>query len=406
MQYQLNSEGEQRLAEFVDRIGNVLGHPSRKESFAIYALGLLGDGERKSIEPIAARACPDPNRVDAMHQKLLHFVGVSDWQDVEVRRTAARYALPFLTRHDPISTWVLDDTGMLKQGTHSVGVQRQYTGSAGKVANCQIAVALSVTTAKDHLPIDFDLYLPRSWTGDRARRISAGIPKQIRFRTKVEMGLDLVRRAVEADVPRGVVIADSGYGDSAKFRRALRQLGLHYALGVGANLNVWRADKFEVRRGDKISLKELAARIPAKAIRRVTWREGTKGKLSARFAFRRVVPCRADGVPPIDREVIWLVIEWEDGKTEPSKYYFCSLPRETKRKQLVRTLKQRWRTERIFEDLKGELGFDHFEGRSYRGWQHHVSVVLCCYAFVAGERAIAFPPSRRPACNGPQQVAA
>lgn len=404
--YQLNAEGEQRLAEFVDRIGEVLGHRSRKESFAIYALGLLGDAERKSVEPIAARACPDPQRVDAMHQKLLHFVGVSDWQDIEVRRTATRYALPMLMQHDPVSTWVIDDTGVMKQGSHSVGVQRQYTGTVGKIANCQIAVALSVTTRRDHLPIDLDLYLPRSWTDDRGRRIEAGIPKHIRFRTKVEIALDLIRRAVEAGVPRGVVIADSAYGDSAKFRRALRQLGLHYALGVGANLKVWRADKFEVRRGDKISLEALAAEIPANAIRRVTWREGTKGKLSARFAFRRVVPCRADGVPPVKREVIWLVIEWEDGKTDPSKYYFSSLPRETKRKHLVRTIKERWRTERIFEDLKGELGFDHFEGRSYRGWQHHASVVLCCYAFVAGERAIAFSPSRRSTHNGPEQVAA
>src|SRR5688500_19068109 len=134
MQYQLNAVGEQRLAEFVDRIGNVLGRAARKESFAIYARGLLGDGERKSVEPIAARACPDPKRIDAMHQKLLHFVGVSDWSDVAVRRAAAEYALPLLTRHEPISAWVLDDTGMLKQGSHSVGVQRQYTGSAGKIA--------------------------------------------------------------------------------------------------------------------------------------------------------------------------------------------------------------------------------------------------------------------------------
>src|SRR5437870_4278806 len=177
MQYQLNTDGEQRLAKYVDGIGGTLGHKTRQESFAIYALGLLGDGERKSVEPIAARACPDPDRVDAMHQQLLHFVGVSDWSDVDVRREAVGYALPLITRHDPISAWILDDTGMMKQGSHSVGVQRQYTGSVGKIANCQIAVALSVATGADHLPIDFDLYLPRCWTRDRARRREARIPK-------------------------------------------------------------------------------------------------------------------------------------------------------------------------------------------------------------------------------------
>lgn len=406
MQYQLNSDGEQRLAEYVDLIGNVLGHKRRRESFAIYALGLLGDGERKSVEPIAARACPDPKRVDAMHQRLLHFVGVSQWSDRDVRRAAAQYALPLMARHDPITCWVLDDTGMMKQGSHSVGVQRQYTGSVGKVANCQIAVALSVATRRDHLPIDFNLYLPRCWTGDRARRSEAEIPKHIRFRTKIEIALDQIRQAVAADVPRGVVLADSAYGDSAKFRRTLRQLDLHYGVGVSSNLTVWRADKFEVRRGSKIALKDLAAQLPAKAIRKVTWREGTKGRMSARFAVRRVVPCRADGVPPIQREVIWLVIEWEDGKKDPSKYHFCSLPRQTTRKTLVRTIKQRWRTERVFQDLKGELGFDHFEGRGYRGWQHHVSVALCCYAFVAGERAIAFSPSRGKTLDSQDQVAA
>jgi SRSO17 transposase len=325
---------------------------------------------------------------------------------LKVRLDAARYAIPSITRHDPINAWILDDTGMLKQGSHSVGVQRQYTGSAGKIANCQIAVSLSVTTQRDHLPIDFDLFLPRSWTDDPRRRKEARIPKNIRFRTKTQIGLDLIRRAVEAEIPRGTVLADSAYGSSASFRRSLRELGLHYGVGIKTNTRVWRTDKSESRCGATIGVKDLATRIPKKAVRRITWKEGTKGRLSARFAFRRVIPSRADGVHLDQREVVWLIIEWEDGKKNP-KYHLCSLSRETNKKELVRSIKQRWRTERIYEDLKGELGFDHFEGRLFRGWQHHVSVVLCCYAFVAAERARAFSPSaRKEAEDSPQHVAA
>jgi SRSO17 transposase len=394
MQYELTSEGERRLTSFVDRIGTLLGHRGRRQSFAIYALGLLGEGERKSIEPIAARACADPRLTESLHDRLTDFVTDSIWSDHDVRLEAARYAIPAITQHDPISVWIVDDTGMLKQGSHSVGVQRQYTGSAGKITNCQIAVSLSVAHRREHLPIDFDLYLPRCWTSDRARRKEARIPRSVRFRTKIVIGLDMIRRAVKAGIPKGVVLADSAYGDSVLFRKTLRQLDLHYAVGVSANIKVWRADKFEVCRGGKIAVKDLATQASKrKAFRRITWKQGTKAPLSARFAFRRVVPCRSDGVPPEQREVLWLITEWEDGRKEPTKYHLSSLPRDTRKKKLVRLLKLRWRTERVYEDLKGELGFDHFEGRRYPGWQHHVSVVLCCYAFVAAERAIAFSPS-------------
>ena len=393
MQYKLGAGGEKRLAEYVDEIGNVLANKKRRASFACYAMGLFGDGERKSVEPIAARACADPEAIDAVHQRLLHFITDSAWSDLEVRRTAARYALSVMTEHEPVEAWIIDDTGFLKQGRHSVGVQRQYTGSAGKIANCQMAVSLSLATRREHLPVDFELYLPKSWLDDPARRQEARIPDDVEFETKFELALDMIRRGVEAKLPRGVVLADSWYGDSADFRANIRQLGLHYAVGVSHNLKVWRVDRFGNRRGREIALDELAARAPRRSIRRVTWKEGTKGKLSARFAMQRVVPRHPDGTPSSAREDVWLVIEWEDGKKEPSNYYFSSLPKSVTKKQLVRIIKQRWRTERVYEDLKGELGLDHFEGRRLRGWQHHVSVVLCCYAFVAAERSRSFSPS-------------
>lgn len=407
MHYKLDADGEERLADYVDEIGNVLANTKRRASFACYAMGLLGDGERKSVEPIAARACPDPAAIDAFHQRLLHFITDSAWSDLEVRRTAVRYALSVMNEHEPVEAWIIDDTGFLKQGSHSVGVQRQYTGSAGKIANCQMAVSLSLATQREHLPVDFELYLPKSWLDDPARREEARIPDDVEFKTKFELALDMIRRGVEAKLPRGVVLADNWYGDSADFRATIRHLGLHYAVGVSYNLKVWRVDRFGNRRGREIALDELGARAPRKSIRRVTWKEGTKDELSARFAVQRVVPCHPDGTHPSVREDVWLVVEWEDGKKEPSSYYFSSLPRSVTKKQLVRIIKQRWRTERVYEDLKGELGLDHFEGRRLRGWQHHVSVVLCCYAFVAAERSRSFSPSAgRKMETGQERVAA
>jgi SRSO17 transposase len=151
----MDAAAEQRLVDYFDRIGGVLGRPERRASFATYALGILGEGERKSIEPIAARACADPRRMDADHQRLHHFATDSPWDDDAVRREAARYALGAMTQQEQIESWIIDDTGFPKQGTHSVGVQRQYSGTLGKVGNCQVAVSLSVATRTEHLPTDF-----------------------------------------------------------------------------------------------------------------------------------------------------------------------------------------------------------------------------------------------------------
>src|SRR5258706_7394082 len=172
----MNAAAIERLKAFFLQIGRILGSSSRRESFATYALGIMGDGERKSTEPMASRACADPASADAAHQRLLHFVSNSPWSDRNVRRAGARYALDAMTTRGPVQTWIVDDTGFLKQGTHSVGVQRQYTGSAGKVANCQVGVSLTVATGDDHVPIDFELYLPHCWTDDAPRRREARIP--------------------------------------------------------------------------------------------------------------------------------------------------------------------------------------------------------------------------------------
>ena len=289
---------------------------------------------------------------------------------------------------------IIDDTGFLKQGKHSVGVQRQYTGSAGKTTNCQVAVSLTVATSTAHLPIDFDLYLPTCWTEDAKRRSEGRIPAEISFRTKPQIALDMISRAVQGGVPKGIVLADAGYGNGSEFRAGVRALGLEYGVAIqGTNL-LWRLGQNEQIVGDAISAQDLARQLTEEDFRRCTWRDGTGGGLSARFAAYRVASAHKDAlVDRSDREAIWILIEWRDGEAEPTHFHLCSLPQSTTRKQMVRLIKERYRTERAYEELKGEFGLDHFEGRRYSGWHHHVSVVLCCFAFAAAEIARRFPPS-------------
>lgn len=391
----VDDDSAERLKAYFEEIGALLGNDSRRQSFAIYAMGILGDSERKSVEPIAARACCDPERVDAAHQSLLHFVASARWDDTAVRGVAASHAISAITEHGPVEAWIVDDTGMLKQGKHSVGVQRQYTGSAGKVTNCQIAVSLSVATRESHVPIDVALYMPQSWVDDAKRRRSARVPDSLTFKTKPQLALDMIRRAAKAKVPRGVVLADSAYGSSADFRAGVRELGLHFAVGVDPKSAVWLVDDENRRSEEPASVRDIATALDELGeFRRCAWRRGTQGDLSARFAARRVLPAYKDSSHPLeDREELWLLVEWRDGELEPANYFLSSLPKRWTKKQLIRIVMQRWRTERIYEDLKGELGFDHYEGRSFPGWHHHVTVVLCCYAFVVAERARRFPPS-------------
>jgi SRSO17 transposase len=400
----MNSATEQRLKEYFDTVGTALDNKAQRSSFAIYAMGLLGDAERKSIEPIACRLCTDPKAADAAHQRLLHFATDAKWSDHAVRTVAAKYAIEAMSAREPIEVSIVDDTGFLKQGRHSVGVQRQYTGSAGKVANCQIGVSLSVATRTEHVPVDFELYLPTCWTEDAKRRQEARIPADVTFKTKLELALAMIRRAVAADIPLGVLLGDSAYGTSAEFRREVRALGLHYALGVNPTTMVWGLNKQANPVGETISVRDLAQRIyRQKGFRRCTWRKGVKEDLSAKFAVRRVGAVNYAG----HAEALWLIIEWRDGEAEPANYFFSSLPERLSKKRLIRIVMQRWRTERVYEDLKGELGLDHFEGRRYPGWHHHISVALCCYAFIVAERVRRFPPSlRRPSQDHALSLAA
>ena len=299
MSYQFDVAGVARLEAYFARIGGCLRDKRKRESFAMYAFGILGQDERKSVEPIASRACGDEGEAQHTPDKLLHFLARASRDDHAVRRVAARYALAALSaRGEEMTTWVIDDTGFLKQGTCSVGVQRQYTGPVGKIANCQVGVSLSVATRTEHLPIDFALHLPTSWTEDPARRAAARIPEELRFQTKIEQALGMIERAVQDGLPGEIVLADSAHGESSLFRETVRLHGLDDAVGVHAPTKVWCLDKSERRRGEAIGAQDLGVALGPRAFRRVTWREGTGGELSMARFDRSAPPRGLNGTSP------------------------------------------------------------------------------------------------------------
>jgi SRSO17 transposase len=354
-------------------------------------MGLFGDAERKSVEPIAARACADPELCNAYHDRLLHFLGTAPWSDTQIRAYAARYGVAAMVACEPVTDWIVDDTGFPKQGDKSPGVQRQYSGTLGKTGNCQVAVSVTVATSTMHLPLDMDLYLPQSWDDDRVRCRAAHIPDDVVYRAKWRIALDLIERNVKAGIPIGLMLADSGYGDIGEFRDGVSALGFEYAVDVRCHTRVVVVcdDGSET---NVMNVETVAEVLGADAYRKVTWRQGSRRALSARFAEVRVRVVTGHDTRGDEQ---WLVIEKANPDAPADHYVLTTLPKSISRNERIRRIKQRWRTERVYEDLKGELGLDHFEGRSYVGFQHHVSCVLACYAFLVAERARAFPPPAR-----------
>lgn len=397
MHTKLEAKAVEQWHAYLDGLGSKLRDKRQRASFALYALGLLSDAERKSMEPIAARACADPERTHAVHEQLIHFLGASPWKDEPVRQYAANHAVQAMKAQGPIQTWIIDDTGFIKQGTQSPGVQRQYTGSAGKTTNCQVAVSLVLATERAHVATDFRLYLPESWLADRPRCRRAHIPDDIDYEPKWALALSMIEGALQAKLPKGVLLADADYGTKTVFRDMLHVLGLPYAVGVQSTIKLRVMDADGVL-SERMSIEQAGTNLQSK-LRTVTWREGTKATLRSRFARIRVVVDRDDGHA---RDPEWLLVEWPRGESAPTKFVLSTLPANISCKQMVRTVKSRWRIERSYEDLKGELGLDHYEGRSFVGWHHHVSVVLVCYAFLVAQHVRSFPPSARSkACNDP-----
>jgi SRSO17 transposase len=376
-----------------------------------YCTGLMLPGERKSVEPMAARTAPA--RTAAQHQSLLHFVANAAWSDEDVLAKVRERVLPAIEKSGPIEAWIIDDTSFPKQGKHSVGVHHQYCGQLGKQANCQVAVSLSIANHTASLPVAYRLYLPEAWTKDRARRKKAGVPKEIKFRTKPQIALEQIRRACESGLPRGVALMDSAYGRDSRLRAGMTELGVPYVVGILPNILMWRPGT-SPRRMDKplnntgrrdepdlISAKKVALGLPKQAWRTVTWREGSADQLSSRFARVRV-RIGYNKLIPEKLSPEWLLIEWPEGEAEPTKYWLSTLPENVSFQQLIDLAKQRWRIERDYQELKQEVGLGHYEGRGWRGFHHHATLCIAAYGFLIAEQAT-IPPSG-PRAAAPLQV--
>jgi SRSO17 transposase len=362
---------EVRFRAYAEKLSTALGHADRVEPFHAYCTGLLLPVERKSVEPMAAQLAP--GHVSAKHQSLHHFVAKAGWSDDAVLAATRSYALPKMRNQGPILAWIVDDTGFPKKGKHSVGVARQYCGQLGKQDNCQVAVSVSIATAHASLPVAYRLYLPEQWADNGEFRGRAGIPKEICFQTKPQIALDQLQTLVQNDVPRGVVLADAGYGNDTEFRKGIRKLKLSYVLGIQKNTNVWapgtgppgppeysgqgRPPKLPRRNPEHtpVSVLELARSLPDSSFQTFAWREGTNKTLSSRFALVRVREAhryywRSD--TPAEE---WLLIEWPQGEPEPTKYWLSNLDARISAQDIVYTAKLRWRIERDYQELKQEI---------------------------------------------------
>ncbi len=389
---------DQRLTAFLDDLLAPLGRKERRHWARVYVQGLLLDGERKSIEPMADRI------PGADVQALRQFVGQSPWAVEAVQRQLARKVVDLLSRPE---VWILDETSFPKAGDHSVGVARQYCGALGKVANCQVAVTLHWSSAEASCPLGWRLYLPQAWIEDKERAREVKLPEGLVYRSQTELAVELIDQMLSWEVPRLPVVADSAYGNTFEFREQLRRRGLSYVVAVEPKTVVWKQDPKAVpvppsaptgrpRRYPPLAstptpqdFATVARQLPASAWKKVTWREGTRGPQRSRFAKLKVWAAhgwRAQRHP--ERVAEWLLVEWPEGEPEPTKYWLGQLDGDRPGlRRLVRIAHARWRIEMDYRELKEELGLDHFEGRHWLGWHHHVILVTLAYAFLRFEQA-------------------
>ena len=401
---------QKRFAAYLDRLAQAAGHLDRGVPLKSYGTGLLLPGEGKSVEPMAARLCPDNGR--QTHQSLHHGVAHAPWSDEDLLEAGRRYALPAMQKSGPIEAWIVDDPGLVKKGTHSVGVTRQYCGQVGKQENGRVAVSVSISTAEVSLPIAGRLDLPEVWTPDKKRRKATGVPPEIRFQTKPEIALQQIRAALDREIPMAPVLADAAYGNDTGFRDGITELGLLYVMGIQSSVSVWKPGQAPLpkrkwkgigrppkllRRDDKhapVAVRELAMSLLSSDWKTVRGREGTRKPLRSRFAAVRGRTAHRDYGSSEPRPEEGLLIEWPKQEAEPTQYWLSTLPTSTNLSDLVRLAKQRWIIERDYQELKQELGLGHYEGRGWRGFHHHATLCLAAYGFLVAERS-RFSPSAR-----------
>jgi SRSO17 transposase len=394
----------ERFERYMEHLAAGLGHADRHAGLKGYCTGLILPGSRKSVEPMAARI--DPLHASARHQALHHFVAQAEWSDAEMLRRVSQWVVPKMDCSAG-GYWIIDDTAFPKKGKHSVGVARQYCGVLGKQDNCQVAVSISLANEQASVPVAWQLYLPKQWAEDAARRRKAGVPAEVGFATKAEIALTQLQALLAQGAPKYCVLADAGYGVDTAFRNRLSELGLPYVVGITSSVVVWppgieplppkryggrgRPPLMPRRtpRRQPLRVKTLAQQLPASAFQTISWREGTNETLSSRFAAVRVRHAGGNAGRARLHPEQWLLIEWPAGDAEPLKYFLSNLPVDTAINDLVASAHMRWRIERDYQDLKQELGLGHYEGRGWRGFHHHAALTIAAYGFLVAERLAA-----------------
>lgn len=376
----------QRLARFLDGFAPCFVRRAHAGHAQRYVKGLLSDAKYKNMEGIVSRLVEPGD-----YQALQHFITHSTWQADRIW-SRLRAILP-----DRRGVFVIDDTGIPKQGSHSVGVASQYCGAVGKIANSQNIVTSALYTGRHTWPIAMELFLPERWCSDPDRREAADVPDSIQHRTKHVMALEQVDTAIAAGFEIDAVLADAGYGESTEFREAIATRGLRYSVGIGKNTTVFasppsfkptKRPSRPVLAAGSAGPQTIASFADSAAPRewtRISWRRGVKDKLEAEFLIRRVIPAHRWHLGQSHDEV-WLICERTLGADSVRKYYLSNLPAETKPRELVRITHERWAIEMHYRDLKQELGLDHFEGRSYPGFARHLVLTALAYVFLQHER--------------------
>ena len=371
----------------------------------------LHEGRRKTHMPAGIRLAGEEADADALRQRI-NRAHLSDWSDAMVRERLTRVAAAAIP--DAVAL-LIDDTGFLKKGDKSPGVHRQYTGTAGKITNCQIIVSTHLASHDASVPLGMDVYLPQVWTDSPERKAAAWIPDDIAFQTKTDIALAQIDRLLTRGLSRLTVLGDSGYGDKGAWRDALRSRGLDYVVGVSTGMKVWRDHEGPdpigeaPRRGrpktrrypgefTPVEISALAAELEDDCWEEVDLRPETTGNRTSRFAAVRVRTAHRAAVGREPGPEEWLIIEWPSGALEPSHYFLSSLSATTSTAELARTAKLRWRVERDYQDAKQEIGLAHYEGRRWTGLNHHLTICMAAMTYLVASRRLSPPQATADPC--------